>query len=47
MSDFHTPRPGPLHPNGSLWLIAITSIGRVMFGWMSARTSHITLASKT
>src|SRR4051812_28235021 len=26
--------PGPLHPNGSLWLMAITGIGSAVFGWM-------------
>jgi hypothetical protein len=31
---FHTPRPGPLHPNGSLWLLAMSSIGSAIFGWM-------------
>ena len=30
---FKTPAPGPLFPNGSYWLLAITVIGSIVFGW--------------
>lgn len=30
---FKIPAPGPLFPNGSFWLLIITIIGSIVFGW--------------
>jgi hypothetical protein len=32
--QFKTDYPGPLHPNGSLWVMGITLMGSLVFGWL-------------